>query len=78
MFRQFKAADETEMTFKMVEEIDGCQRFKISVEGKADRLMILVGSDTEAHYNTLELLLAWGIYHFETLPCWHDSVERII
>ena len=40
--RHFTADDGTEMTFEMVEEIFGCQRFKIMVKGQPARSMILV------------------------------------
>ena len=71
MSRQFIAEDDTEMTFEMVKEILGCQQFKITIESQPPplpRSITLVGVDTEAHYKTLEILLAWGIPHFERLP----------
>lgn len=40
--RHFMADDGTEMTFEMVEEIFGCQRFKIMVKDQPTRTMILV------------------------------------
>jgi len=65
MAKKFTATDGTEMTFEMVEDIFGCQRFKITVEGHVDRAMTLVGPDTEEHYKTLETLLAWGASHLD-------------
>ena len=66
----FTAEDGTEMTFEMVKEIFGCQQFKVMVEGQADRSMIFVGPDTKSHCKTLEILLAWGMIHFERLDLW--------
>ena len=80
MNKKFIAGDGTEMTFEMVKEIEGCQRFKISVKGKPDRLMILVKDERgiQAAYNTLEIQLAWGISHFESLPIYTNSVGQLI
>ena len=69
--RVFVAEDGTEMTFEMVKEISGCQQFKITIESQPPplpRSITLVGLDTEVHYDTLEILLAWGMAHFERLP----------
>ena len=81
MPRYFTAEDETEMTFQLVEEIEGCRRFKISVDNQTDRLMLLVKSECdrgiEDAYNTLEILLTWGMIHFKELPLWTNSVEHI-
>lgn len=71
----FIAEDNTEMTFEFVNEIFGCQRFKITVEGQPERLMVLSGADTQSHYKTLEILLAWGMHHFNSLRLWEDFVE---
>lgn len=71
MPRHFTAEDGTEMTFEMVEEIQGCQQFRITIESQPPphpRSITLVELDTEAHYKTLEILLAWGVPHFERLP----------
>jgi len=80
MGRRFTAEDKTEMTFELVEEIDGCRRFKISVKGHLDRLMVLVDNNKglEASYNTLEIQLAWGINYFESLPVYTNSVGQLI
>ena len=77
---KFIAEDGTEMTFELVEEIEGCRRFKISVEGCLDRLMVLVDNNKglEAAYNTLGIQLTWGMYHFESLPVYTNSIGQLI
>jgi len=79
MPRYFTAEDGTEMAFQFVEEIEGCRRFKISIDGQTDRLMVLAkgGWNINYAYNTLEILLVWGMSHFEKLPLWTNSVEHI-
>ena len=72
MSRQFKAEDGTEMTFEMVKEILGCQQFEITIKSQPSRSITLVGLDTEAHYKTLEILLAWGMPHFKRLESFND------
>lgn len=74
---KFKAEDETEITFEMVEEILDCQRFRIHIDGQKDRSITLYGSDTEAHYKTLEILCAGGICHFNQLGLWEGSIEQL-
>ena len=71
MPKQFTAEDGTKMAFEMVKKILGCQQFEITIEGQpppSPRSITLAGLDTEAHYKTLEILLAWGMPHFERLP----------
>lgn len=75
MSLQFKAEDNTKMTFEMVKEISGCQQFKITIESQPSRSITLVGLDTEAHYKTLEILLAWGMCHLKDFELWVDSME---
>ena len=69
--RIFVAEDGTKMTFEMVKETLGCQQFKITIGSQPPplpRSITLVGLDTEVHYKTLEILLTWGVSHFERLP----------
>ncbi len=75
MSHYFTANDNTEMVFELIDEAQGCQQFKIIVKGQPTRVIRLTGLDTEVHYKTLEILLAWGMCHFKRLKFWIDSVE---
>lgn len=77
MKTSFIADDGTKMAFEFVEEILGCRRYKIVVEGQAARSIVLVGSNTKAHYKIIKIYLAWGMYHFKRLKLWTDSIEQI-
>ena len=75
MPKQFTAEDGTEMTFEMVEEIQGnhlgpIQVYTIKVNGQDTKEVVLFGTDTERHFKTLEVLLAWGMSHFNDLSTW--------
>ena len=75
--KKFTAEDNTQMTFEMVEEAFGCQRFRICIDGQKDRSITFVGLDTKAHYKTLKILCAGGMHHFNQLELWKGLLEQL-
>lgn len=63
--RNFTATDGTKMTFELIKSFEGCQKFKIMVEGQKDRSVAFAGMNTEKNYRTLEILFAPGITYLE-------------